>query len=217
MPREQATNLLGFFNQSKSQLRQDLFVLAMTGFKKNGFFVEFGATNGLKLSNTWLLEKGFGWDGILAEPGKCWHQDLKHNRSVKIDYRCVWKETGTTLRFKEVEDAELSTIETYGDEDHHKNLRKNSKAYDVLSVSLNDLLEEHQAPQEIDYLSIDTEGSELDILNNFDFSRHSFKIITCEHNYLSAREDIHRLLLNNGYERMFVDISKFDDWYVRSR
>ena len=56
----------GIDKLSKSQLKQDIFVLLETGFKRNGFFVEFGATNGIDLSNTYLLEKRFGWNGILA-------------------------------------------------------------------------------------------------------------------------------------------------------
>lgn len=70
-------SLLKYFRKSKSQIRQDLFVLAELNFKTNGFFVEFGATNGIDLSNSHLMEKEFGWKGILAEPAKCWHKDLK--------------------------------------------------------------------------------------------------------------------------------------------
>jgi hypothetical protein len=66
----------------------------------------------------------------------------------------------------------------------------------------------------IDYLSIDTEGSEYEILANFDFSKHRFRVITCEHNYTQERDKIHTLLTEKGYLRKFEDVSQFDDWYV---
>ena len=68
----------------------------------------------------------------------------------------------------------------------------------------------------IDYLSIDTEGSELDILNNFDFNSYQFRVITCEHNYSSNRDKIYNLLSNNGYKRVMTDISQFDDYYIKT-
>ena len=67
----------GIAEKSRAQLKQDIFVLLETGFKRDGYFVEFGATNGVDLSNSWLLEKAFGWTGILAEPARIWHDDLK--------------------------------------------------------------------------------------------------------------------------------------------
>ena len=70
---------------SKAQLRQDLFVLNELNYKRNGFFVEFGATNGVDLSNTYLLENKFDWEGILSEPAKVWHEDLVNNRKCKIN------------------------------------------------------------------------------------------------------------------------------------
>jgi len=70
---------------SKSQLRQELFVLGELGFKRNGFFIEFGASNGVDHSNTYLLEKRFNWRGILAEPARIWHKSLEVNRSAFIE------------------------------------------------------------------------------------------------------------------------------------
>ena len=81
-------------------------------------------------------------------------------------------------------------------------------------LSLDDLLDEHGAPQRIDYLSIDTEGSELEILSKFDFKRWPFKVICCEHAYTSARQPLFELLTAKGYKRVHEDISQFDDWYV---
>ena len=82
-------NVPGLRGQCHSQLKQDLFVLLETGFKRGGYFVEFGATNGIDLSNTYLLEREFGWTGILAEPATAWHEALQRNRNAIIDTDCV--------------------------------------------------------------------------------------------------------------------------------
>ena len=76
------------------------------------------------------------------------------------------------------------------------------------------MLKEHRAPRAIDYLSIDTEGSEFEILSNFDFQQYEIKIITCEHNFAPDRDRIHSLMRSHGYKRKFVNHSRFDDWYV---
>lgn len=92
LPDQHSLQLLKYLPKSKSQLRQDLFVLSELEFKRNGYFVEFGATNGIELSNTYILEEEFEWNGILAEPAKCWHEDLKINRKCHIDTDCVWRD-----------------------------------------------------------------------------------------------------------------------------
>lgn len=216
MPSGHVGELFKLLPHSQSQLRQDLFVLSELGFKRGGFFVEFGAASGKELSNTWLLEKQFGWDGILAEPAKCWHRRLAANRSCTIEGRCVWKATGHSLDFAEATEAEISTLAAFQDGDQHAGARRSSRHYKVGTVSLNDLMSEHRAPAAPDYLSIDTEGSEFEILQAFDFERHPFKVITCEHNFTPAREKISALLAAAGYVRKHEDISCFDDWYVRA-
>jgi len=216
LPSDNISKVLKYLRKSKSQIRQDLFVLSHLNFKSNGFFVEFGATNGIEKSNTYLLEKEFKWTGILAEPAKCWHNDLKNNRSVNIEKKCVWKDSTSTLTFNETNDKELSTINKFSYLDRWKEKRKSGKTYDVKTISLNKLLDDNNAPQQIDYLSIDTEGSEFEILNNFDFSKYSFNVITCEHNYTSLREQIFDLLSKNGYSRVYQNLTQFDDWYIKS-
>ena len=135
---------------SKSQLRQDLFVLSELRFKKNGFFVEFGATNGVELSNTHLMETKFNWTGILAEPAKLWHLSLKSNRSAAIETDCVWCASGETLLFNEVSDesqnGELSTIDSFSNVDNHRTAREtSSNKYEVNTISLIDMLRKHNA------------------------------------------------------------------------
>ena len=92
--------------------------------------------------------------------------------------------------------------------------RNSQTEYSVNTISLNDLLEKNNSPKVIDYLSIDTEGSEFEILNSFDFSKYEIKIITVEHNYTQSREKIFNLLSINGYNRVLTDVSAYDDWYL---
>lgn len=201
---------------SKAQLFQDLFVLYELHDKKKGFFVEFGATNGIGWSNTYLLEKKYQWNGILAEPAKCWHDDLKKNRRCNIELRCVWKKTGEHLEFNEISD--LSTINLFSRGDTHASTRENGKRYMVETISLNDLLSFHHAPRKIDYLSVDTEGSEYSILKSFNFEKHEISIITVEHAYISPdRENIHSLLKSKGYVRKFENYSDWNDWYIKEK
>lgn len=68
------------YHQSSGQLFQDLLVHFFID-KKEGTFIEFGACDGITLSNTLYLEKKLNWTGILAEPAKKWAKDLKKNRS----------------------------------------------------------------------------------------------------------------------------------------
>jgi FkbM family methyltransferase len=207
-------NLLEFsrlVKLSKSQLSQDLFVLRSLDFKREGFFVEFGATNGVDLSNTCLLEKEFNWSGILAEPSKVWHKDLVKNRSCQIELNAIWSKSNEILSFLETSSPELSTINRFNNLVFHNRI---GITYNVNTISLMDLLIKYDAPQKIDYLSIDTEGSEYDILKSFDFNYFRFRVITIEHNYTSQRDKVYKLLTSKGYRRVLNEITLFDDWYI---
>jgi FkbM family methyltransferase len=199
----------------RSQLGQDLFALSACEFRHGGFFVEVGAAGGVDLSNTYLLERSFGWSGILAEPARCWHDSLTAARTAIIDQRCVWATSGEELEFAETAEAEYSTVAIYASEDHHRDRRQNPRVYPVATVTLADLLREHNAPSRIDYLSVDTEGSEYEILREVPFNRWSFGAITVEHNCQEPRRSqISDLLARNGYRRVFETATQYDDWYV---
>jgi FkbM family methyltransferase len=198
-------------NESESQLRQDLFILIASGWKRNGYFVEFGATDGKHLSNTWILEKKYGWLGILAEPDPRFHKNLASNRASNIDFSCVYTRTGDTIKFLQA--GQLGTILEYIDVDEH--VRK-GQVIPVPTITLEDLLTKYCAPNYIDYLSIDTEGSEYSILENFDFEKRQFGCITVEHNYTQNRDKIFSLLISKGYTRVFTELSSFDDWYIHN-
>jgi FkbM family methyltransferase len=202
------------YKSSKSQLGQDLLALIGSSAKRTGFFVEFGAADGVALSNSYLLEKEFGWNGILCEPSRSWHEDLKRNRSCIVDTRCVYSKTGEQIGFSENYIGELSGITEFTGGDHHGLINKTITSYQVETISLLDLLRSHNAPKHIEFLSVDTEGSEFEILNAFEFSLYSFGAICVEHNYLENRSKVKSLLEANGYRQVYPELSEFDDWYV---
>lgn len=200
--------------ETYSQIRQDLLALFCLGNAPK-YFVEFGACDGVYLSNTFMLEKYYGWDGLLVEPSIHYNKILKTIRNVKIETLCVSDKTGEVIDFLEVENLQgISGIDQYAYDDIHTETRKMfGKKYSVETISLNDLLDKHNCPQTIDYISIDTEGSEYSILKAYDFSR-KFNLITVEHNNTYQRELINEFLKEKGYIQIMPEESKWDSWFV---
>ena len=198
---------------SYSQRMQDLWAIWETGFKTDGYFVEFGALNGKDFSNTYILEK-LGWGGALAEPHPDFAERVIGNRDCFFTPKCVYSRSNEKLVFHLVRGRPaMSSIGALMSQDDKSHLRSNFVECEVETISLVDLLKEAGAPREIDYLSIDTEGSELAILTAFDFQCFRINLICVEHNDVQ-REEIFKLLTSKGYERKFEAISGHDDYYV---
>ena len=120
------------------------------------------------------------------------------------------------MSFLEASEPELSTLEEFKSADAHSDARESGRVYSVETISLEALLDQYSAPKMIDYLSIDSEGSELSILESLDFNKYQFRVITCEHNFTSARDDIFEFLESQGYRRVLTEASRWDDWFVSS-
>jgi FkbM family methyltransferase len=201
---------------SHAQFLQDLWVSYELKSARNGFFVEFGGANGVNYSNSCYLERELGWRGIVAEPARIWREGLYASRNCAIDTRCVWTVSGEQILFNQPPIAAHSTIDSFSDSDGHADTRKDGLRYEVETVTLLDLLAHWNAPRRIDYLSMDTEGSELAILEAFDFSRYDIRLISIEHNHTDKRQPIFELLTAHGFQRKFEKLSAVDDWYVKT-
>jgi FkbM family methyltransferase len=196
--------------KASSQFFQDLWALWETGNKRGGYFVEFGATDGKFLSNSYFLETAMGWDGVVAEPHPSFASALRGNRSCFISNKAVHSRSGEIVEFVAMDQsATYSHIAAPGEA-----LSGNDRMVAVETISLNDLLNEANAPTVIDFLSVDTEGSEFDILSHFDFKRWSVRCITVEHNDDDSQRKIFDLLTGNGFRRKWLGIGHVDDWFV---
>jgi FkbM family methyltransferase len=210
--------LYSYLKFSESQIFQDLFVLNELNYKEKGYFIEIGAADGKYLSNTYLLEKYFDWDGLVVEPAKVWEEKVKKNRDCQISTDCVHSKSNINIEFNETEKPEFSRSNISGqiEEDSHEYLRKkNNNVYQLTSISINDLFEKYEISENIDYLSIDTEGTEFLILNSLNLNKYNISIISVEHNHTKNREKIYNLLTKNGYTRVLEEHSKVDDWYIK--
>lgn len=201
--------------RATSQLGQDLWVLEQTNYKTGGFFVEFGATDGVLLSNTLLLESEFGWAGICAEPNPAFFRRLRANRSCTVAPDCIMGQSGQTVEF--ILADEYGCVADFSGTDQHAARReaslKNNDVIKLETISLNDFLKKYKAPRKIDYLSIDTEGTEYDILSAFPFEEWEIQLISVEHNFTEMRGKIRDLLESHGY---ICTEMQWDDWYSKA-
>jgi FkbM family methyltransferase len=198
---------------SYSQIGQDLRVIQTYNNKEDGFFIEIGASDGINLSNTYLLETKYKWKGICCEPVPNKFKELVNNRPNSICYsEAVFNQSGLSLNFDIANNFDLlSGISEYIDA-YKSTVDKNKTSIEVQTISLLDVLEKSNAPKFIEYMSIDTEGSELEIIKNFDFEKYTFGLIDIEHNYIEPRRtEIYNLLSSKGY--VYEGENKWDDMY----
>ena len=199
--------LINNFKLSHSQIYQDIFVYFFSNLKKKGFFVEIGAADGINISNTYLLEKKFCWNGIICEPNPIHKLSNLTNRKAILDTNIIDYKDFNKKYFYMNDDTFNSSI--------NKNKKYKKKIY-LKTISLNSLLKKYKCPETIDYISIDTEGNEYSIIKNFNFKKYNVKIFTIEHNFNnSKRISILNVMKKNNYIRILENLSYMDDWYVK--
>lgn len=201
--------------RSASQLGQDVWALERSGGKRGGFFVEFGATDGVLFSNSLMLERDYGWSGLCAEPNPGFFEKLKENRSCTVAQDLITATTGETVEFLLADEygGAVRHAGADGNADRRKPFLEAGNVITLTGISLDDFLKRHGAPRTIDYLSIDTEGSEYEILAAFPFADWDVRLITVEHNFTPERDRIRALLEARGYVRSAE--MRWDDCYEK--
>ncbi|MCH2175310.1 MAG: FkbM family methyltransferase, partial [Lentisphaeria bacterium] len=171
---------------SLSQVGQDIWVFGeVFNEKKEGFFLDVGAHDGIELSNTYLLEKRYNWDGICIEANPISYGSLNEVRSVNCIQVCIGNE-GEQVSFSA--NGLFGGIVGLDNKEDPNSIMVNTR-------SLANILKENNAPNIIDYLSIDIEGAEDLALLNFPYDTYTFLCLTIERPSQNLRE----CLKNNGY------------------
>lgn len=195
-----------------SQCGQDRFVHDRF-FKnmRNGVFIDIGAHDGVRLSNTYFFEKELGWTGICFEPIPEVFEQLKNNRRSLCVQGCVSNENVDKLFLNVVGPSSMLSgiLEKY-EEPHLKRIQLEIAQlggycdyFNVHCYLLNDILEA-EGISHVHFLSLDTEGGELDILKSIDFAKYQIDVITVENNYNDPR------LLSVMQERGFLYVTNLE-------
>ena len=191
-----------------SQLGQDVLVDQYLNGKRNGVFVDIGAYDGVTFSNTLMLEQQRDWTGMCIEPLPDVFTVLQKSRRCVCVQACVGNREEAAVEFLAVHSPVthtrmLSGVVSEYDPRHlgrvDAELHANGGSKNVIGVRmrhLHGLLREHGFDH-VDYLSIDTEGSELLILRSTVLSAIGYPCITVENNYDDPA--IHEELLAQGY------------------
>lgn len=162
--------------------------------KKDGYFVELGANNGFKQSNTLYFENNFGWRGLLIEPSPINFLKCVYYRGEKNSVLCaacvpegydeshVWLEHAglmTSTDSLETDNTNFSEFVSSGRELSRFG-RPIALKYAVEARTLTSCLESVNAPRNIDLLSLDVEGVEMAVLKGIDFNKYTFDFILVE-------------------------------------
>lgn len=204
-----------------SQIGQDKWVHSILGDKKDGYFIELGACDGLYYSNTLFFERNLNWNGICIEPNDLYFKELQKNRKCNVSNDLVYSVEGENVEFALCEAVSGIIDENIGPFTNTKN------TVNKITRTLEKVLDKFNAPNVIDYLSLDVEGQEYNILSTFPFDKYKFRCITVEHNepHQGPKQQmmIRDLLEKNGYK--FVkgndDVNNWghgpiDDFYIYS-
>jgi FkbM family methyltransferase len=169
-----------------SQFEQDKFIYNKYFVNKSkGYFVDIGAHDGITFSNSKFFEE-LGWDGVCIEPNPKVFDMLLSNRKCKCIKKAITNNKGISQFFQITDGPDMLSglVGEFTDNAiariHHE-LESFSESFDYIDVEC-DLFENIIQNNKIDFLSLDTEGNELKILQTIDFNKFDIDVITIENN-----------------------------------
>ena len=193
--------------ESKSENGQDLFALFANKFKRDGTFLEFGAYDGVTFSNTFLLEKRLNWSGVLIDPIP------KHFEQMKLNRDCISIHAAITVSKKEFVKILESPASNLSRPVSKRSVT--NKTHKVPAFTLVEIIDKYFPAKSLDYLSIDVEGEDLEILASVDFSKYEINAICVEHNNRINSKEILKYMEESGYELVWSEYSGNDFWFIR--
>jgi FkbM family methyltransferase len=172
---------------------------------KNGFYIEIGANDGVRQSNTLYFEKFKNWRGILVEPSKRYNNLIKNRKKKNYFFNVACCSFESINKYKSLYYADLHTlsknnIKQKDLESFQKEVETHFSGkveeFKIEQIPLNELLIKSKAPEIIDFFSLDVEGDELNILKGINFDDYKFKFLLIE----GHEAEVTKFLLDKNYK-----------------
>ena len=180
-----------FKNSHLGEYGEDIFVRRFFKEFKKGFYVDIGCYHPIKGSLTHLLFKN-GWNGLNVDLSQISIDLFNISRPNDINIRSAISNTNGKTHYYE--------NGLINQQNSLNNINKNK--IEIESYKLDTLLEKYNI-EKIDYLNIDVEGNEFNVISDFSFSKYQPKLISIEDNFYDIKEtinsNIHDLLVKSGY------------------
>ncbi|MFN2354375.1 MAG: FkbM family methyltransferase [Desulfopila sp.] len=196
---------------------QDVFIAELLNHKKNGVFLDVGANDGVSINNSLYFEKHYDWTGIAVEPVAYIFKKLKANRKCHVVQGCVSHRQGPAKFIQLIGDANMfSTLKSHNTGLTARRVRKRQKRQnselkeiEVECFTISDLTRKF-GYKNVDFLSLDTEGGELEILKSIDFAETPITAISVENNWRTPH--IRNYLEECGY--IYIGTFGVDEIYL---
>ena len=196
----------GFQNiRFRGQVKQDLYAYIFFNGKREGFFIDIGAHDGRTINNTYLFEQ-IGWTGICVEPQPDIFDRLKQNRNCDVYNVAIGNETRDDVEFIKATGVDmLSVLNSDMTEDHRKRIERNNGKTEKIKIRMltfQELMKHYPEKTYIDFISIDVEGSEMNVLKSINFNEYTFGLLTIENNTgcKSMENEMIKYMDAQGYE-----------------
>lgn len=196
---------LGYGYRTYSQQGEDVILRILFHGVKDGFYVDVGAHHPKQYSNTYYFYKK-GWRGINidAMPGSM--QKFRKARPRDINLEVGVSKTGGSRKYYAFNEPGLSGFSRQNSE---KRSSESGRYIDftkqIETFPLNEILDRHLPEQQtIDFLSVDVEGLDVEVLESNDWNKYTPSVVLAEALDLSKLEEIYRspvyrLLKEKGY------------------
>lgn len=193
-----------------AQEGEDIIIERMLGSKKSGFYIDIGAHHPYRFSNTYYFYKK-GWSGINIEPNPELFKYFKQSRKRDINLNIGLSSKPQELKYYYFDEPAMNTFSSTAIDHIRASGHRLLHTAMIPTTTLTLALQPYTLPAEIDFMTIDAEGLDYDIIQSNDWSRINPKLILIETKAESLRELLESEVTQYLATKHYIPVSKLNN------